>query len=169
MEKLFQLFYQTSGVCTDTRNITNNSLFIALKGDNFNGNEFAEQAITSGAKYSIVDEEDKANNSTIFYVEDSLVFLQKLALFHRRKMNIPIIGITGSNGKTTSKELISTVLAKKYKVLFTKGNLNNHIGVPLTLLNLTDEHEIAVIEMGANKPGDIQELCEIAEPNYGII
>lgn len=169
MEKLFQLFYQTSGVCTDTRNIKINSLFIALKGDNFNGNQFAEQAIESGAKYAIVDEKDKANNSTIFYVEDSLIFLQQLALFHRKKMNIPIIGITGSNGKTTSKELISTVLSKNYKVLFTKGNLNNHIGVPLTLLNLTDEHEIAVIEMGANKPGDIQELCEIADPNYGII
>lgn len=169
MEELFGLFYQTSCVCTDTRAILKDSLFVALKGSNFNGNEFAAQAVAEGAKFAIVDEQKYVNDSTIFYVKDSLQFLQQLATFHRRKFSIPVIGITGSNGKTTSKELISTVLAKKYEVLFTQGNLNNHIGVPLTLLRLKSHHEIAVIEMGANKIDDIKELCEIAEPNYGII
>ena len=169
MDNLFQLFYQSSGVSTDTRNIKKDSLYIALKGENFDGNTFAEKAVELGAKYAIVDNKDFANESTIFYVKDSLIFLQKLSNYHRKKFNIPLIGITGSNGKTTSKELINVVLSKKYKVLCTAGNLNNHIGVPLTLLNLTKEHQIAIIEMGANKPNDIKELCLIAEPNYGII
>lgn len=169
MEQLFELFYKTSGVCTDTRSIAANSLFVALKGDNFDGNEFAQKAIELGAKFAIVDDSNKANGKNRFYVKDSLLFLQKLALFHRRKFAIPVIGITGSNGKTTSKELISVVLQQKYNVHFTKGNLNNHIGVPLTLLGLKNEHEIAIIEMGANKPGDIAELCDIAEPTHGII
>jgi UDP-N-acetylmuramoyl-tripeptide--D-alanyl-D-alanine ligase len=169
MENLFQLFYQTSGVSTDTRKIKKDSLYIALKGENFDGNTFAEKAIALGAKYAIVDNKDFTNESNIFHVEDSLIFLQKLSNYHRKKFNIPLIGITGSNGKTTSKELINVVLSKKYKVLCTAGNLNNHIGVPLTLLNLTKEHQIAIIEMGANKPNDIEELCLIAEPNYGII
>lgn len=169
MENLFQLFYQTSGISTDTRKIKEDSLYIALKGGNFDGNTFAEKAIELGAKYSIVDNREYANNATVFYVENALHFLQNLANFHRKKFNIPIIGITGSNGKTTSKELINAVLTQKYNVLCTTGNLNNHIGVPLTLLNLTEEHEIAIIEMGANKPKDIEELCFIAEPNYGII
>ena len=169
MEKLFQLFYETSGISTDTRKIKKDSLYIALKGDNFDGNNFASQAIELGAKYAIVDNKDFTNESNIFHVEDSLIFLQKLSNYHRKKFNIPLIGITGSNGKTTSKELINAVLSTKYNVLCTEGNLNNHIGVPLTLLNLTEEHEIAIIEMGANKPKDIEELCLIAEPNYGII
>ena len=169
MEKLFQLFYETSGVSTDTRKIKQDSLYIALKGENFDGNTFAEKAIELGAKYSIVDDQKYANNRNIFFVENALNFLQNLANFHRKKFNIPVIGITGSNGKTTSKELINAVLSTKYNVLCTEGNLNNHIGVPLTLLNLTEEHEIAIIEMGANKPKDIEELCLIAEPNYGII
>jgi UDP-N-acetylmuramoyl-tripeptide--D-alanyl-D-alanine ligase len=169
MENLFQLFYLSSGVSTDTRKIKKDSLYIALKGENFDGNTFAEKAIELGAKYAIVDNKSFANESTIFYVQDSLIFLQKLSYFHRRKFDIPFIGITGSNGKTTSKELINVVLSRKYNVLCTAGNLNNHIGVPLTLLNLSKEHQIAIIEMGANKPKDIEELCLIAEPNFGII
>lgn len=169
MLNLFELFYDSSGVCTDTRNIKKDSLFIALKGDNFNGNLFAKEAISCGAKYALVDEVTFVDDKHIFYVPDSLAFLQALANFHRKKFTIPLIGITGSNGKTTSKELINCVLSKKYNTLCTIGNLNNHIGVPLTLLSLDSSHEIAIIEMGANKPGDIQELVEIAEPNYGII
>jgi UDP-N-acetylmuramoyl-tripeptide--D-alanyl-D-alanine ligase len=165
----FELFYETSGICTDTRNIQKDCLFICLKGGNFNGNEFAEKAIEAGAKYVIADEKLFQNNDRIFLVDNSLEYLQKLANFHRKKFNFPIIGITGSNGKTTSKELIATVLSKKFNVHFTHGNLNNHIGVPLTLLQLSHSHQIAVIEMGANKFHDIQELCAIAEPTHGII
>lgn len=169
MEKLVDLFYECSGISTDTRNIQEGSMFIALKGEHFNGNLFAAKAIESGATYSIVDEIQYANEKNIFYVENSLVFLQKLANFHRNKFNIAVIGITGSNGKTSTKELVNAVLSQKFNTLYTIGNLNNHIGVPLTLLRLTSEHEIAIIEMGANKPGDIAELCEIAEPTHGII
>jgi UDP-N-acetylmuramoyl-tripeptide--D-alanyl-D-alanine ligase len=169
MEKLYKLFYETSGICSDSRKITKDCLFICLKGENFNGNVFAQSAIENGAKYVISDEQNYCNQKTIFYVDNALIFLQKLANYHRNQFSIPVIGITGSNGKTTSKELISCVLAKKYNVLFTEGNLNNHIGVPLTLLRLKAEHEIAVIEMGANKFFDIQELTEIAEPTLGII
>jgi len=165
----FDVFYETSGVCTDTRNIQKDCLFICLKGVNFNGNLFALQALEQGAKYVIVDEDLEDTSESIIRVEDSLKYLQLLANYHRSKFAVPVIGITGSNGKTTSKELISSVLAKKYKVLFTEGNLNNHIGVPLTLLRLTADHEIAVIEMGANKLFDIQELCDIALPTHGII
>jgi UDP-N-acetylmuramoyl-tripeptide--D-alanyl-D-alanine ligase len=170
MKELFKLFYLCEGgVCTDTRNIVENSLFISLKGSSFNGNEYALKAIESGAKYAIVDEIKYVNNTNIFLVEDGLLFLQKLANYHRQEFNIPIIGITGSNGKTSTKELVYCVLKEKYNVLATKGNLNNHIGVPLTLLQLNSKHEIGIIEMGANKPLDIHELCEIAEPTHGII
>jgi UDP-N-acetylmuramoyl-tripeptide--D-alanyl-D-alanine ligase len=169
MENIFHLFYKSSGVSTDTRKIKKDSLYIALKGENFDGNTFAEKAIELGAKYAIVDNKSFANETTIFHVQDSLIFLQKLSNFHRKKFDIPFIGITGSNGKTTSKELINAVLSRKFSVLCTAGNLNNHIGVPLTLLNLTEKHQIAIIEMGANKPKDIEELCIIAEPNFGII
>ena len=169
MEKLFDLFYQSTGICTDTRHIQAGSLFIALKGDNFNGNLFAQQAIDSGALFAIVDEDGYSDQQRIFQVSNSLEFLQKLARFHRDRFDIPVLGITGSNGKTSTKELINAVLSKKYKTLCTIGNLNNHIGVPLTLLRLTKEHEIAIIEMGANKPGDIAELCAIADPSHGII
>ena len=165
----FELFYETSGVCTDSRNILKNGLFICLKGANFNGNEFAEVALEKGAKYVICDEEKYVTKENIYLVDDSLKYLQLLANYHRKKINIPVIGITGTNGKTTTKELIAAVLETEKNVLYTKGNLNNHIGVPLTLLNLTTSHEIAVIEMGANKPGDIRELVEIAEPTHGII
>ena len=169
MEKLFLLFYQSSGISIDSRTIQKNSLFIAIKGDRFDGNLYAVKAIEAGAKFAIVEDHSISNEINIFWVEDTLLFLQKLANFHRSKFNIPIIGITGSNGKTSTKELINVILSQKYNVLCTKGNLNNHLGVPLTLLQLNDKHELAIIEMGANKPGDIKELAEIAEPNYGII
>ncbi len=169
MEQYFDLFYQSNTVCTDTRKIEAGCLFICLKGPNFNANEFAYKALELGAKYVIVDEEKYANGSSIFYVPDALLFLQKLALHHRNKFDIPFIGITGSNGKTSTKELINVVLSKKFSVLATEGNLNNHIGVPLTLLKINATHEIAIIEMGANKFKDIEELCSIAEPTHGII
>lgn len=169
MENLFKLFYETSGVCTDTRKIEKDCLFICLKGANFNGNTFAAQALQEGAKHVIVDEAQFQTSESIHLVDDCLGFLQQLANHHRKKFDIPVIGITGSNGKTSTKELINAVLSKKYSVLATKGNLNNHIGVPLTLLQLKQHHEIAIIEMGANRFKDIEELCTIAEPNYGII
>jgi UDP-N-acetylmuramoyl-tripeptide--D-alanyl-D-alanine ligase len=169
MEHLFELFAQTSGVSIDTRKIENDCLFICLRGDNFDGNTFAEDALIKGAKYVISDNPIHANKKNIFVVEDSLFFLQQMARYHRRKMSAKVIGITGSNGKTSSKELIKCVLSQGFDVLATQGNLNNHIGVPLTLLQLKQHHEIAIIEMGANKFKDIEELCAIAEPNYGII
>ncbi|MFA5575457.1 MAG: UDP-N-acetylmuramoyl-tripeptide--D-alanyl-D-alanine ligase [Brumimicrobium sp.] len=169
MKDLFELLYQCSGVSTDTRTVKKGELFIALKGDNFNGNEYAQQAIDSGANFSVVDEINYADNQKIFYVENGLTFLQKLAAFHRKKFNIPVLGITGSNGKTTTKELVVAVLSKKFNVLYTEGNLNNHIGVPLTLLRLKNIHEIAIVEMGASHVGDIKELTDIAHPTHGII
>lgn len=169
MENLYQLFLESSGVCTDTRSIKKDCLFICLKGTNFNGNTFAEKALQNGAKYVIVDEATYKTSDAIFLVDNTLEFLQKLANNHRLKFSIPVIGITGSNGKTSTKELIATVLKTSYNVLATKGNLNNHIGVPLTLLELTTDHEIAIIEMGANRFKDIEELCAICEPTYGII
>jgi UDP-N-acetylmuramoyl-tripeptide--D-alanyl-D-alanine ligase len=169
MSKLFSLFYQTKGVCTDTRSILPDSLFIALKGNNFNGNLFAENAIQNGAKFAIVDQEEFADNVKIFCVQNTLKFLQDLAKYHRAQFNIPVIGITGSNGKTSTKELIYSVLSKKFKTIATRGNLNNHLGVPFTLLRIKEDDEIAIIEMGANQPGDIQELCDIASPTHGII
>ncbi len=169
MKDLFELFYQTSGVSTDTRRIEKDCLFVCLKGANFNGNTFAQQALKEGAKYVIVDEKEYQTDDRIFLVENGLEYLQKLANYHRKKFNIPVIGITGSNGKTSTKELINTVLSSHYRVLSTIGNLNNHIGVPLTLLRLTSDHQIAIIEMGANRFKDIEELCLIAEPTHGII
>ena len=168
-DKILNLFYDTAGVCTDTRKTEKDCLFICLKGDTFNGNTFALKALEQGAKYVIVDENEFKVADNIFVVDNSLKFLQDLAKNHRNKFSIPVIGITGSNGKTSSKELIKAVLSKKYKVLATEGNLNNHIGVPLTLLKITEDHDIAIIEMGANKYKDIEELCEIATPNFGII
>ncbi len=171
LKDLYSKFIECNNtICTDTRNIIKGSIFIALKGENFDGNLFAEEALEQGAKYALVQDESLSiKNERIFFVKNTLFTLQKLANFHRRKFDIPVIGITGSNGKTTTKELIATVLKKKYNVLVTEGNLNNHLGVPFTLLKLRAEHDIAVIEMGANKIGDIEELCNIASPNYGII
>jgi len=156
-------------VCTDTRRIVQDSVFFALKGASFNANEFAPKAIGQGCRYAIVDEAAYANGETIFLVADVLTALQELATFHRRQLDLPVIGITGSNGKTTNKELIHAVLSKKYNTYATKGNLNNHIGVPLTLLELRAAHEMAVVEMGANHQGEIDFLCGLAQPNYGLI
>ncbi|NRA11024.1 MAG: UDP-N-acetylmuramoyl-tripeptide--D-alanyl-D-alanine ligase [Crocinitomicaceae bacterium] len=167
---IFQPFYNSSGICTDTRSIQENSLFICIKGDNFDGNTFASQAIESGASHVIIDNPSYfVDNGTMTLVENSIKYLQKLANFHRNKFDIPVIGITGSNGKTTTKELILEVLSKKYNVLATIGNLNNQLGVPFTLLRMKEEHEVAIIEMGANKFKDIEELCDITEPTHGII
>ena len=170
IEELYQHFQKSTGICTDTRNIKQGNLFFALKGPNFNGNLFAQQAIAQGCYMAVIDENNNNQNKEHYFeVEDTLKALQLLANYHRKVLGLPIIGITGSNGKTTTKELIYQVLTQKYKTYATKGNLNNHIGVPLSLLELTKEEEIAVIEMGANKKGDIKELCEIAEPTYGMI
>jgi len=167
---LFSPFYSSSGICTDTRSIKKDSLFICIKGENFDGNTFASKALENGAKHVVVDNAAYFSDQTnMTLVDNSVQYLQNLANYHRNKFDIPVIGITGSNGKTTSKELINAVLSKKYNVLATEGNLNNHLGVPFTLLRLTEDHDIAIIEMGANHFKDIEELCLIAEPNYGII
>ena len=170
IENLYALYLRSQNVSTDTRNISMKSIFFALKGDNFNGNQFAEMAIKSGALFAVVDEEEFADeDQDIYYVEDTLNALQKLAQFHREKLNIPIIALTGSNGKTTTKELITAVLSKRYNVASTVGNLNNHIGVPLTLLSIHPNHEIAVVEMGANHQMEIEFLTRIAQPDFGYI
>lgn len=169
IQAIHHLFMASAGVTTDTRNLTKDGLFFALKGANFNGNEFAIHALNEGCAYAVVDEPQKSDDSRIILVDDVLLTIQNLAHYHRMQFNIPIIGITGSNGKTTSKELTGAVLSKKFNALITAGNLNNHLGVPFTLLKLKEEHQLAIIEMGANKPGDIKELVEIASPTHGII
>lgn len=168
---IYQLYKQYPVVTTDSRNCPAGSIFIALKGESFNGNAFASQALEKGCAYAVVDEAEYANDpqNRIILVDNCLKTLQRLANYHRRQLGTKVIGITGTNGKTTTKELISTVLSQAYNVLYTQGNLNNHIGVPLTLLRLNAKHDLAVIEMGASHPGDIQELVDIAEPDYGII
>lgn len=168
---LYELYLKSTGVSTDTRRIGPGNLFFALKGPNFNANEFAPKALEMGASVVVIDDPKYwvEDDERYFICEDVLTTLQNLATFHRRKFNIPVIGLTGSNGKTTSKELLNAVLNQKFNTLATIGNLNNHIGVPLTLLRLKTEHEIAIIEMGANKQGDIKELCDIAEPTHGFI
>lgn len=167
---LYDIFLKYPFITTDSRNCPKDSIFFALKGENFNGNLFAEKALQTGCSYAVVDEWDGApNNERIILVNNVLETLQKLANHHRRKLKIPIIGITGTNGKTTTKELVAFILSKEFKVAYTQGNFNNHIGVPLTLLSMNKSHEIGVVEMGANHPGEIKILCEIAEPNFGII
>ena len=170
MENIYEKFLESSGVSIDSRNCPKDAMFIGIKGANFDGNTFVEKALEQGCKYAITDNpEIGVGNPNIIHVQDSLKTLQDLAHYHRMMFDIPVIGITGTNGKTTSKELISTVLSKEYNVLYTQGNLNNHIGVPLTLLRLNRSHNIAVVEMGANHPKEIEFLCKIARPNYGII
>lgn len=166
---LYELFRQHPLVTTDSRNIPDNSIFFALKGDNFNGNKFASEALARGAAFSVIDEPEMATSDRMILVDDVLLCLQQLARYHRAQLNLPILAITGTNGKTTTKELIATVLAKKFRIHFTQGNLNNHIGVPLTILSITPETEIAIIEMGANHPGEIKILCEIVDPDFGIV
>ena len=169
IEKLHQLFLKFNVVSTDTRSISNGALFFALKGDNFNGNDFAKKALDSGASYCIIDEQQSQSNARFILVPDVLITLQELANFHRKYLNIPIIAITGSNGKTTTKELINSVLGQRYKTHATQGNYNNHIGVPLTLLQMDTSVDIGIVEMGANHIGEISNLCQISAPNYGYI
>lgn len=169
ISELHNLFLRSTGVSTDSRKIWEGSLYISLKGERFNGNTFALQALEEGASYAVVDEDLTQIDSRLIIVEDGLSTLQDLAAYHRAHCAWPTLGITGSNGKTTTKELIGSVLSGKFQLLITEGNLNNHIGVPLTLLKGSESHEIAIIEMGASHPGDIKELCEIANPDLGLI
>ena len=167
--QLYQLFLQHPIICTDSRVCPVGSLFFALKGEKFNANAFALSALEKGCSYAIVDEAEFAIDDRFILVDNVLETLQQLATYHRKQVGIRIIGITGTNGKTTTKELIASVLSEKFNILYTQGNLNNHIGVPLTLLQLKPEHQMAVVEMGANHPGEIKTLSEIACPDYGII
>lgn len=171
IEELYNRFTECNGLTTDSRHCPEGSMFLALKGETFNGNAFAAQSLAQGCRYAVVDEPQYASpeNPRIILVDNCLETLQKLANYHRRRLGTRMIGVTGTNGKTTTKELIATVLGEKFKMLYTQGNFNNHIGVPLTLLRLKPEHEMAVIEMGANHPGEIKTLVHIAEPDYGII
>jgi UDP-N-acetylmuramoyl-tripeptide--D-alanyl-D-alanine ligase len=162
-------FLQTTGIATDNRKINTDNLFVALKGDNFNGNKFALSALESGAKYAIIDEAEYKIDERFILVENSLTALQQLANYHRNQLNITIIGLTGSNGKTTTKELINAVLSQKFKTKATVGNLNNHIGVPLTLLSFDTTTEIGIVEMGANHQKEIEMLCGICQPDFGYI
>ncbi len=168
-ESLYRKYLECNGVTTDSRKINRGDLFFALRGPNFNGNQFAVQALEKGASWAVIDDEKFNTGSRMILVDNSLKTLQELGNFHRKQFLIPVIAITGSNGKTTTKELINLILSEKYHTIATQGNLNNHIGVPLTLLSIHPNTEIAVIEMGANKPGDIRELCDIADPDHGII
>ncbi len=169
IEELYRLYRgQNQSITTDTRKLDKGSIFFALKGDNFDANQFAVKAIEAGCAYAVVDDSSIVHPKCIV-VKNVLQTLQNLATYHRQQFTIPIIAITGTNGKTTTKELMKEVLATKYKVHFTKGNLNNHIGVPLTLLSMSTDTEIAIIEMGANHPLEIDFLCNIALPNYGLV
>lgn len=169
LQTLYQAFLECSSVCTDTRKIEHDSMFFCLKGPNFNANTFAAQALELGAKYVVVDDAEFKTSDKMFLVEDVLTTLQQLATYHRKQLNTPLVALTGSNGKTTTKELIHAVLSQKFNVLSTFGNLNNHIGVPLTLLRLTKKTEIGIIEMGANHQKEIAFLCQLAQPDYGYI
>jgi len=169
IEEIYNLFNSFPNINTDSRKTIDNSLFFALKGENFNGNKFAEIALKNGAEYAIIDEKKFKKNNRYILVDNVLETLQKLAEFHRNKFNIPVIAITGTNGKTTTKELIHQILSKKYNTIATPGNFNNHIGVPLSLLSINKTTEIAIIEMGANHTKEISSLCKIAKPNYGLI
>lgn len=166
---LYKVYKIHNKISTDSRNIEKGCIYFALKGDNFNGNKYAATALKNGAAKVIVDQKEYAENENCLLVEDGLIALQELAKHHRKQLTIPVLGITGSNGKTTTKELIAAVLQQKYNCFATKGNLNNHIGVPLSILSINDSHQNAIIEMGANHLGEIEFLSSIAQPNYGII
>ncbi|MDC0341838.1 UDP-N-acetylmuramoyl-tripeptide--D-alanyl-D-alanine ligase [Flavobacteriaceae bacterium] len=170
LETVYSYFLESTGICTDTRKIEKGCLFVALRGDNFNGNKFTQQALDKGAFKVIIDDiSQHKNTGETILCKNSLTLLQKLATYHRQKLNVPMIALTGSNGKTTTKEIINAVLSKKFKTTATLGNLNNHIGVPLTLLSMTKETQIGIVEMGANHKKEIEALCEIAQPNFGYI
>ena len=168
-EQLYKIYLKNPQICTDTRKITASCLFFALKGDNFDGNKFAQQAIESGAAYAIIDDTEYALDDRFIVVQNVLETLQDLARLHRKQLKIPVIGITGSNGKTTTKELIRSVLSQQFNTFATEGNLNNHIGVPLSILSITSDCEIAIIEMGANHQREIAFLCSISQPSHGMI
>jgi len=167
--ELYSIFLKHPTVTTDSRNCPPGSIFFALKGDKFDGNDYIEQALQNGAAFAVGDRTGLPENKRIIRADNALQSLQDLATYHRKQLNTKVIAITGTNGKTTTKELIAAALSAQYPVLFTQGNLNNHIGVPLTLLQLKPEHRFAVIEMGANHPGEIRELCRIADPDFGLI
>ena len=170
LETVYSYFLESTGICTDTRKIEKGCLFVALRGDNFNGNKFTQQALDKGAFKVIIDDiSQHKNTGETILCKNTLELLQKLATYHRQKLNVPMIALTGSNGKTTTKEIINAVLSKKFKTTATLGNLNNHIGVPLTLLSMTKETQIGIVEMGANHKKEIEALCEIAQPNFGYI
>lgn len=169
MIELYEKYQKSSCVCTDSRNLTPNCLFVCLKGANFDGNKFAAEVLEQGAAYVITENRDLQDNPRAVVVEDALKTLQQLANYHRHQLKMPVIGITGTNGKTTTKELVNAVLSSTYKTTCTQGNLNNHIGVPLTLLSIKPTDEMAIVEMGANHVGEIDDLCKIAEPTFGLI
>jgi len=169
MQRLYRVYKQYPNICTDTRQMKPDVLFFCLKGEHFDANTWAIQAAESGAKLVVTEDQSLQGDNRFYCVKDVLKCLQQLALYHRKQLKIPIIGITGTNGKTTTKELINAVLSKRYKTVATQGNFNNHIGVPLTLLSIRPEDEVAIVEMGANHPGEIAELCHIACPTQGII
>ncbi len=169
IEELYAIFLKHPIISTDSRNIPEGAIFFALKGENFNGNSYAAGALQDGASWAVIDEAEYHINDRCILVGNVLSTLQELSRYHRRQLGVPIIAITGTNGKTTTKELITAVLSKEFRVTCTKGNLNNHIGVPLTLLSMDSTTEIGVVEMGANHPGEIADLCEIARPDFGLI
>lgn len=169
INEIYNAFLNSTQICTDSRNLVENCMFVCLKGSNFDGNEFAEDVLQRGASCVVTEKKSLSGAKGFIVVDDALATLQRLANHHRNILKTPIIGITGTNGKTTTKELINAVLSKKYKTACTKGNLNNHIGVPLTLLSIGQSDELAIVEMGANHVGEIADLCNIVQPDYGVI
>lgn len=169
LSQIHAIFLSCDAVATDTRKITSNCFFVALKGENFDANSFAKEALQNGAAYALIDNEDYYQDDRTILTEDSLATLQELAKYHRKFLNLPIIAITGSNGKTTTKETVAAILSKKFKIKATVGNLNNHIGVPLTLLSFNEKTELGIVEMGANHQKEIEFLCSLATPNFGYI
>jgi len=169
IRELYDIFLKYPKISTDSRRIEKDTLFFALKGENFNGNKYASTALEHGAAFSVIDEAEYKTGDRYILVDNVLSALQELARYHRQKLGLPIIAITGTNGKTTTKELVTAVLSMKFRVDYTQGNLNNHIGVPLTLLSMSSSTQIGVVEMGANHPGEIAALCEIALPDFGLI
>ncbi|HMN90358.1 MAG TPA: UDP-N-acetylmuramoyl-tripeptide--D-alanyl-D-alanine ligase [Saprospiraceae bacterium] len=169
MEQLYQIFRQHPRITTDSRQVQPGDLFFALRGDTFDGNQFAAQALEKGAAFAVVDRPEVATTPQYLLVQDTLTALQQLALHHRRRFHIPVIAVCGSNGKTTTKDLLSSILEGHYPTHYTRGNFNNHIGVPLTILAMPERTEVAVLEIGANRQGEIDFLCHIAEPTHGLI